>query len=481
MQFIGRAGRLLIPIALALFVTRAADAHGVLQSSVPASKSRLKTVPREIRLTFNEAPELAFTQIELIAPDSISILLGAPSAVADSPRVLVAEVRDALTKAGVYRVLWRIAGRDGHPVRGSFTFTIAEGANGLGVARDSAPVAPSLEASDSAVAARTEPLVPVVAASQEPSQGELFDASSPLYVAIRWLSFTALTIVLGAVAFALLVVRLFEQRRGDTVRRVASEARARAAGVGLGAALILVVAAFARLHAQSVALAGLGGDGTGGVIGRLLTQTVWGTGWLVQIAATVVAAIGFFMARRERALGWVLAAIAAIALAVTPALTGHAAALPNLAPVAVIADAVHVASAGGWLGSLLLVLVAGMPAALAPDTGDRDVADLVNAFSTIALRFAAALGATGLIAAWLQVGSFAALWESGYGRTLLVKLAVASAVLAIGAYNWRRVRPALGEKAGAALLRRSATAELAIGAVVLLITAVLVGMETPRG
>ena len=274
--------------------------------------------------------------------------------------------------------------------------------------------------------------------------------------------------------------RAASQARVASSARVASQARARAASIGLAAALIFAVVAFARLHAQSVALAGLGGDGTGGVIGRILTQTVWGTGWLVQIAATGVAAIGFFMARRERAVGWTVAAVGALALAVTPALTGHAAALPSLAPLAVIADAVHVASAGGWLGSLLLVLVAGMPAALAPGTGDRDVADLVNAFSTIALRFAAALGATGLIAAWLQVGSFTALWESGYGRTLLLKLAVASAVLAIGAYNWRRVRPALGEKAGAALLRRSATAELAIGAVVLLITAALVGMETPR-
>jgi len=481
MSLLGRAGALLIPIALALFPVRAAEAHGALKSSLPASKSRLTSVPREIRLTFNEAPELSFTQIQLMGPDSISVLLGAPSAVTDSPRVVTAEVRSAITKAGVYRVLWRIAGRDGHPVRGSFIFTIAEGASGLDVARDSIPVtAPLIQAKDSAAAARSGKLTPVESITPDQSQDNFFDASSPLYVAIRWLSFTALTIVLGAVAFALLVVRLFEQRRGAAVVRVASQARARAASIGLVAALILLVAAFARLHAQSVALAGLGGNGTGGVIGKVLTQTVWGTGWLLQLAAVVVTAIGFFLARRERALGWTVAAIGAFALAVTPALTGHAAALPSLAPVAVITDAVHVASAGGWLGSLLLVLVAGMPAALAPGTGDRDVADLVNAFSTIALRFAGALGATGLISAWLQVGSFTALWESGYGRTLLLKVAIASAVLAIGAYNWRRVRPALGEQAGAVLLRRTATAELAIGAAVLVITAVLVGMETPR-
>jgi putative copper export protein len=41
------------------------------------------------------------------------------------------------------------------------------------------------------------------------------------------------------------------------------------------------------------------------------------------------------------------------------------------------------------------------------------------------------------------------------------------------------VRPALGDDAGTARLRRSAAAELAVGALVLLATAVLVATPTP--
>jgi putative copper export protein len=128
-----------------------------------------------------------------------------------------------------------------------------------------------------------------------------------------------------------------------------------------------------------------------------------------------------------------------------------------------------------------VVLAAGVPAALAlgPERRGPAVAALVNAFSPTALAFAGVTALTGLFAAWLHVGRPAALWETGYGQTLLVKLAVLSLVAGTGAYNWRRVRPALGDDTGTARVRRSAAAELAVGAVVLLVTAVLVATPTP--
>jgi putative copper export protein len=93
--------------------------------------------------------------------------------------------------------------------------------------------------------------------------------------------------------------------------------------------------------------------------------------------------------------------------------------------------------------------------------------------------FAALVVGTGLFASWLHLPSPAALWQSGYGRTLLLKLAVLSLVFATGAYNWLWVRPALGADAATRRRRRSATLELAVGVLVLLVTAVLVA--TPTG
>ncbi|MGI9075839.1 MAG: copper resistance CopC family protein, partial [Gemmatimonadaceae bacterium] len=124
--------RVAVLAALLAFVTPGlALAHGALKSSVPAKGAHLATAPRELRLTFTEAPELTFTRMELIGPDGKPVSLDDLRAVADSPRVIVARIASALT-AGAYTVRWQIAGKDGHPVRGRFVFTIAPGAQGLG-------------------------------------------------------------------------------------------------------------------------------------------------------------------------------------------------------------------------------------------------------------------------------------------------------------------------------------------------------------
>ena len=155
--------------------------------------------------------------------------------------------------------------------------------------------------------------------------------------------------------------------------------------------------------------------------------------------------------------------------------------MPQLGALAILADALHVLAAGGWIGGLLVLVAAGVPAAMRLEREERGpaVAALVNAFSPTALAFAGALTLTGLFAAWLHMGSIPALWASGYGRTLLVKLGVLSGVFATGAYNWLKVKPALGDELGATRLCRSARVEIAIGALVLLVTAVLVATAPP--
>ena len=124
-----------------------------------------------------------------------------------------------------------------------------------------------------------------------------------------------------------------------------------------------------------------------------------------------------------------------------------------------VADGLHVLGAGGWLGSLSVVVLAGIPAAwaLPEDARGPAVADLINAFSPTALVFAGIVATTGVFAAWLHVGSVDALWMTTYGRVLLVKLAVLSLVAGNGAYNWLRVKPQLGFDGAEQRIRRVAS------------------------
>ncbi|HET7275877.1 MAG TPA: CopD family protein [Longimicrobiaceae bacterium] len=309
-----------------------------------------------------------------------------------------------------------------------------------------------------------------------------FSAESPLYAAVRWLTFMGLVGVIGVVAFRLVVLWMMCHKWEPAGRAIVAPAAARAARFGLGAVAVLAVALVLRLYAQSYAIFGGSHALDSESISALLSGTTWGWGWLLQGAAALVALAGFVMAEKDSRMGWTLATLGVIALAFTPGLSGHAVATPELTALAVLTDGLHVLGAGGWLGSLLLVVVVGIPVALGRTDGDRGatVGALINAFSPTALFFAGVVVSTGVFAAWLHLGTVPALWESAYGRTLLLKLAVLSIVFGTGAYNWLKVKPSLGDEAAAGRLRRSATLELGVGVVVLAITAVLVATSPPE-
>lgn len=472
-----RAIRLVLALGAALLTPQAAFAHGRLKSSTPADRSRLTAAPPEVRLVFTEAPELAFSRIELTGPNG-PVRLGALTRPTDVARALAAPIGGALA-AGDYTVAWQMAGADGHPVRGTLAFSIEAGATGLGVAHDVPAAAPGANgaAMDTMMGMHHDP--------RTMPEGGAFDAESPAYAAVRWLQYVGLLLVIGALAFHYAVLG-FLRRKQHPDSPMLPDARNQAARIGVWAAAVLLASALLRLVAQSYALEGSFDTSQ---IGAMIGGTLWGKAFVLQLVGSTLAIAGFAMARhapgeegtsRTRT-GWTLAALGALIAAFTPALAGHAAAVPERSGLAITADALHVIGAGGWLGSLLFVLAAGIPAAMRLEEPRRwqGVADVVGSFSPTALIFAGLAGMTGVFAAWLHLGQVSALWGTRYGLTLLLKLGILSVVALTGAYNWLRVLPTLGDERGAQRIRKSATVELVVGVLVLAVTAVLVA--TPTG
>lgn len=447
---------------LVLLTPGVARAHGGLRKAIPAPAAVLDTVPREIRLEFSEAVELAFTRVELTGVNG-PIQVGAPRFADQTRRIIVTSIERPLT-AGRYTVKWQVAGADGHPVRSIYAFSIKIGAAGVAPA----PVGALNETTSVHHDAETFP------------DAGGFNSGSPLYVAIRWLQFSAILIVTGAVAFYLFVLG-FLRKKQSSAAKISSPAAARAASIGMYAAAGLVLVAGIRLLAQSYAMHSPGTGFAPAEMWSMIAQTTWGLGWILQILAAVGALIGFTLARRGSSHGWRIAAVSVVVGAFAPALSGHAASAPNFRTLAIVADGVHIMGGAGWLGSLLVLLLAGIPAAMQLQMEERGpaVAHLVNAFSPTALVFAAITAIAGVFAAWLHMGNVSALWESQYGRTLLVKLAILGIVTATGAYNFLYVKPRLGTPDGVKSLRRSATVEVAVAFVVLIVTAVLVATPTP--
>ena len=178
------------------------------------------------------------------------------------------------------------------------------------------------------------------------------------------------------------------------------------------------------------------------------------------------------------------AALPAAVLVVTPALAGHAS-TQSPEGLLVASAIVHVAAISVWFGGLV-ALVAALPRATAQlEPGNRTALlhETLRRFSPLALASVIAIAASGTAQAIVEVGSFSALVETGFGRAVLAKIAIFALLVGLGYANRQRLIPALGRLVTAGetpgrigiWLRRNLRAEVGLLAAAIAVTAVLVG------
>jgi len=433
-------------IAFLLFAP-ALLAHAKLTRSDPVAGARLDAAPRHITLVFTEKPEVALSSVRLIGPGQDTILLNSLRRDPGNELSLVADVPPG-TAAGSYRVLWTAAGSDGHPSHGSIDFVVAPGQQANAPAPMS--VDPVSEAETIAVA------------------GAIGSILS------RWLSFAACLVLVGVMTFRFLILPRMSPTGNDLFAHIAST----------NAATLGIVAAVGGLLAAMLKLARESSDMPDVPVASMMLDSVWGWSLLLQIVGVVAAGLTLFMVHRageSKQKFWLTALGATFVLAVSPALSSHAGA-SSLAWLAVPIDMIHSIVGGMWLGTLAVVVIVGISAALkTPDAlrpGAR-VADMINAFSPLALICGGAVVVTGIGSSLIEVPTLASLWTTPYGVVLLLKLFFVALLFAAGAWNWRRMKPRLTGDNEIAPLRSSASLELMLAVAVLAVTAILVALELP--
>ncbi|KUN10595.1 transporter [Streptomyces yokosukanensis] len=437
-------------LLLLLGTAAPASAHAALRATDPGDGTVLRSAPRQVTLTFTESVGLLTDSFRVYDPRNRRLRTGpaehAPGGPATARVTLPAELA-----TGTYTVAWRVVSADSHPVSGALTFSVGH--------RTATTAAPAPEDTEN-------------------------PATAALYNIARWLAYLAVALLLGTAAFV-------------AYCRPPKTAPLRTPVLSAAWALVASTAVLFVLRAPYE-------EGTSplrflspGSLARTAT-TRPGALLLARLALLLLAGAGaaLLRARRRRLprrITLAVAAALALPLALTWTAAEHASAGIQV-PLAIASATLHLLAMAAWLGGLAALL----------RTLRRTSLATVARFSRLALASVTVLVVTGVYQSWRGLGSWQALTDTTYGRTLLAKLAAVTALLLAAACSRAWTTRAAKTRATASApparvpepatgpplppeplpppalphppfetLRRSVLAEAAVGVVVLALTTLL--------
>jgi len=183
---------------------------------------------------------------------------------------------------------------------------------------------------------------------------------------------------------------------------------------------------------------------------RYLTLTQSGQVWLAREIYGALLLLLMALVTRTNARGNVLraAALFALPLIVSRSLTSHAVAVREDTALAVSADALHLLATALWGGGLVALWHSLRFARIEGGESPSLATAMVNRFSRLALVSVPLLIFSGLYQSWIHVGSFPTLYNTDYGKVLLLKLTFFALMLSIGAVNYFSAKPLLATADG---------------------------------
>ncbi|MFK8023835.1 MAG: CopD family protein [Ilumatobacter sp.] len=524
---IARVFGLLVFCALAIFPTGPARAHTGFESSTPAMGDLVVDPVGVVTLRFTGAP----TAID----DGFSALDGdgtvrMPTSI-ESPEAGVFDVGfDPPLAGGEIGLRWSVRAADGHVLEGGFAFSVeaqlptttiattttttvpssidsapsieTEVADGS-TSQDASTAAPTtvIEAapSDTADAAPAAALDESTAgdAASDTTIDEFLDADSGIAGERRGslgrgLAVPAAAVIVGGLAMLQWVFRgaASEVRRGVVIVRIAT--------VVLAVGAVLRYSGSVAATGESFATAFLSGTERSMallVVGAVVVFLTCGTAIsgghrpntetrslsaaTAEDLATDPSSPSETGARRWRAAYPVPVSVGAALIVASYWFDGHTVTRgPRLVHAAV--NTVHVIAGSVWFaGVAMLALIAWSRYRRGASSG---LNSLVVRFSSIASIALAAVVVAGATMAIFVLDTMSGLWESPWGRVLLLKSAAVAIAAAMGAYNHFVLRPLIVEHpddvVAVARVRTSVTVEAMMLGFVLIVTATLVATQT---
>jgi copper transport protein len=378
-----------------LVVPVAAQAHARLTTSYPNADELLTSAPDEVTLTFSGPISVGPDAIQVFAPDGSRVDHG-PAQLDTGDTRVVQRIAVTSTATGAFAVGWRVTSRDGHTIRGSFSFTV-----GTPTPRAASP------------------------ALQQAQDATRVASGLEIAAAItRGIGFLALLGAAGGVIFGSAIAPQIPIR-------------------GIGKMLGVLLVALAATYVLDAAIS------NGVQLTQALTPTLlaveagnpYGRGALVTGALAVLGIVVMPLVKRAPSAPPVprglrlIPVVVFTSLAASASLSGHAMAADPLL-VRLMLDMLHLVAASLWIGGLLQLRY------IAPAAADHATA--IIRFSRTAVVCVGVLVGTGIYATSYHVGpELLALDNTTYGHILLAKLVLFATTIPMAWLNMSTLVPAL--------------------------------------
>lgn len=229
--------------------------------------------------------------------------------------------------------------------------------------------------------------------------------------------------IAGLIGSLVMAVWALSTKRAEY--RIAMDLAAASGAILTVAASAALILSFSDIWAMPFSAAPEFGAG----LAQYVTTVELGQLWLFEVMlAAVVTVLAFAIRGRKMTL---VVLIIALLTTLPLAQQGHAAGASGHSQ-AVNSLLVHLVGAAVWLGGLMTLVF------ISKSVKRDRLAVLVSRYSSLALLAFIGVGASGVVSAWLRIGSIDVLFSSGYGQLVIIKTVTLLVLGVFGAFQRQR-------------------------------------------
>ena len=422
-------------------------AHPFIENTEPAQSSNIAIGTTQIIIRYSETIEVEFSTIKVL-DNTGNQVDNKDTKFFDSKNSLIVTTKPL--DDGVYTVTSKVLSRvDGHVVDDAFVFSVGDAK------------------------------IPEVLLKGKTEGPSIYFPEA----AARFPGLVGQVVVLGSILFSLLIWRSLKTKKtmrenSEVLQKTHSHLFLKITGIGL---LLVLASNILMLAVQAITLQTTAFE---------VIRTGFGTTWLVRMILTIILLGIWFWSERKMIIGRAqqfLILGLSLALISTTTMLGHGTA--SLHEPAIILDYAHNLLASVWIGGVIYAAFVMIPSFSKLESDKKEKLSLlvIPKISSIVIIAVGILIITGPTLLWFLESNVGLLYDSTYGKLILVKIALGSIMIAIGGYNQFRIQRYAEKNLESGKIsvynrfRRSLKIESMVGIVLLGVVALLANSSLPAG